>query len=185
MGAGIGCCCCSFFSWSLAACPRLSFSSAFSKSWKGSGKSNGVGSSRLSLLPLFVAACTAAAVFSFGLGGMEGLCLGGAGLVGGWLLRDRDGEDCEGIVPEAIGSSRSPSEEEEEAARPCCSPSLSSMVSMSSVTGSRWLPLLLSMWSLQLQSSQQTRDINHSNHFPDMLKLISVFHFGGHNYTFI
>ena len=57
----------------------------------------------------------AAAVFSFaGLGGMEGLCRGGAGL-GGWPpLRDREG-DCELGGPEAVGSSRSPSEEDEEA----------------------------------------------------------------------
>ena len=138
LGAGVGTC--SFFLWS--AGPRLSLSSAFSKSWKGSGKSNGVGSSWPSLLLLVVAAVA----LSFGLGGMEGLCRGGAGL-GGWLLRDRDG-DCELGGPGAIGSSRSPSEEDEEA-KPCCSPSLLSMVSMSSVTGSRWPPPLLSIWSLQ------------------------------------
>ena len=140
LGAGVGTC--SFFLWSTG--PRLSLSSAFSKSWKGSGKSNGVGSSCPSLLLLAIV--VAAVVLSFGLGGMEGLCRGGAGL-GGWLLRDRDG-DCELGGPEAIGSSRSPSEEDEEA-KPCCSPSLSSMVSMSSVTGSRWPLPLLSIWSLQ------------------------------------
>lgn len=98
LGAGAGTCC--FFPWS--AGPRLS--SVFSKSWNGSGKSKGVGSSWPSLLLV--------AMFSFGLGGIEGRCRGGAGL-GGWLLRDRDG-DCE-LGPEAVGSSRSPSEEDEEA----------------------------------------------------------------------
>ena len=174
LGAGVGIC--SFFLWSAAAGPILSFSSVFSKSWKGSGKSNGVGSSCPSLL-LLVAAAVA---LSFGLGGMEGLCRGGAGL-GGWLLRDRDG-DCELGGAEAVGSSRSPSEEDEEA-KPCCSPSLSSMVSMSSVTASRWLPPLLSIWSLQYSSNKRIvkHTAYHTPHIPNisvLQLLLQLIHWG-------
>ena len=165
LGAGVGTC--SFFLWS--AGPILSFSSVVSKSWKGSGKSNGVGSSCPSLLPLVAAAVA----LSFGLGGMEGLCRGGAGL-GGWLLRDRDG-DCELGGAEAVGSSRSPSEEDEEA-KPWCSPSLSSMVSMSSVTASRWLLPLLSIWSLQCSSYNTA---HHTPYTPNISVLLLLILFWG------